>query len=67
MSFETLVIRITTLIAQNYGIVLRKQANHFDRLVQERRNSIAKALKLRLSCIIPSISALPLHRFAQNI
>ena len=28
---------------------------HIDGLVQERRNSIANALKLRLSCINPSI------------
>ena len=31
---------------------------HIDRLVQERRNSIANALELRLSCTNPSISHL---------
>ena len=29
--------------------------NHFDGLVQERRNSIALAMELRLSCTNPSI------------
>ena len=28
--------------------------SHFDGLMQERRNSIANALQLRLSCTIPS-------------
>ena len=33
------------------------QAAHIDGLMQERRNSIAKALELRLSCTQPSISS----------
>ena len=31
-------------------------ASHFDGLMQERRNSIANALELSLSCSNPSIS-----------
>ena len=31
------------------------QGDHLDGLVQERRNSIALAMELRLSCINPSI------------
>ena len=34
---------------------IAKFIDHFDGLVQERRNSIANALELRLSCTNPSI------------
>ena len=33
----------------------RQSSHHIDGLVQERRNSIANALELRLSCTNPSI------------
>ena len=35
--------------------------DHFDGLVQERHNSIANALELRLSCTNPSICVCPLQ------
>ena len=35
---------------------IKVMALHFHGLVQERRNSIANALELHLSCINPSIS-----------
>ena len=41
----------------------RKAVGHFDGLVQERRNSIANALELRLSCTNPSIYY---TQFAEN-
>ena len=34
------------------GKLMMKFASHIDRLVQEKRNSIANALELRLSCTI---------------
>ena len=38
----------------NYGIALKLEqaGHHIDGLVQERRNSIANALELSLSCTI---------------
>ena len=38
-------------------------AHHFDGLMQERRNSIANALELRLSCANTSIWSLDAHRW----
>ena len=34
---------------------------YFDGLVQERRNAIANALELRLSCTNPSICIIPIY------
>ena len=36
-------------------VVLLVEIEHLDGLIQERRNSIANALELRLSCTNPSI------------
>ena len=38
-------------------VEIKQLHDHIDGLVQERRNSIANALELRLSCINPSISS----------
>ena len=38
-----------------FTVYVQYDDNHFDGLVQERRNSIANALELRLSCTDPSI------------
>ena len=40
---------------------------YFNWLVQERRNSIANALELRLSCTNPSISAIGVPLFLGNM
>ena len=40
--------------------------NHFDGLVQERRNSIANALELRLSCTNPSICDRAFYRILMD-
>ena len=39
-------------------IKIRQSHDRFDGLMQERRNSIANALELRLSCTNPSILSL---------
>ena len=41
-------------------VVTLGTVHHFDGLVQERRNSIANALELRLSCTNPSICVVSL-------
>ena len=63
---------ISTTPAQSSPVVARnseshaaswgKQTVHIDRLVQERRNSIALAMELRLSCTNPVILPTPLCR-----
>ena len=40
--------------------IYSKQYSNIDGLMQERRNSIAEALELRLSCINPSICSIQL-------
>ena len=42
----------------NHGI---EYVGYIDGLMQERRNSIANALELRLSCINPSIRVIVFH------
>ena len=42
-----------------WGHLLQLPYQHINGLVQERRNSIANTLELRLSCTNPSISLLP--------
>ena len=41
-----------------YGADLEQGPPHIDGLMQERRNSSALAVELRLSCTNPSVSAL---------
>ena len=41
---------------KNKRFIQNEYERHVDGLMQERRNSIANALELRLSCINPSIS-----------
>ena len=43
-------------------LYLQYEANHVDGLVQERRNSIANALELHLSCTNPSMWQQPASR-----
>ena len=56
---HTSQMNVTGLFFDQYTLmslnVLASIYSHFDRLVQERCNSIANALELRLSCINPSI------------
>ena len=45
---------------ESTGISGAQAGDDFDGLLQERRNSSASAMELRLSCINPSISSLVL-------
>ena len=60
---KVVVVLIILIKRGNAYVVCGKTANecHVDGLVQERRNSTALAMKLRLSCTNPSMYGFQLH------
>ena len=50
--------------SQGVSLIMVKKKVHIDGLVHERRNSIANALELHLSCTKPLICTSPAEDFA---
>ena len=51
---------------QQWGLVLQLNVQYIDGLMQERRNSSALAMELRLSCMNPSIWQCYITEYIEN-